>query len=345
MNVRLSKWVVAGSLAALVTAPAARAQYRGMHEVDEPVFKTDHELVVERKKPRFYRRPSCDTAEAQLAYARERLETSGNGRKTRAAFRNLVHEWHNAPEAVLAQQQFAALLEEARKYKAAFMEYQYLVEFFPGQFPYEQVLEHQFQLAQVVQHERVGRLILLGGVKAPERAIPLFEKVAANGPNSRWAPQARFKVGQIHEELKEYAEAVRAYEIVANGYPGTDLALEAAYRRAECLFTSATRRPRDEKSLRAAVVALSRFVTDNPSHDAIDVAKAHLDEARTHLAAVYYERAVFYDEKARQPRAALLAYDTFVKECPWSDRIPVAAGRMKTLQQQINEEDGADAQL
>jgi hypothetical protein len=49
---------------------------------------------------------------------------------------------------------------------------------------------------------------------------------------------------------------------------------------------------------------------------------------------LYYERAVFYDEAARKPEAAIIAYRDFISLFPSSERRKTAEERIKALQQQ-----------
>ena len=107
-----------------------------------------------------------------------------------------------------AQFCYAQLLQERGQLQKAFDEFQVLVDNFAGRFPkYNDVLAHQFKLAKLIMERRTGEFFVFDGFLAPERAIPLLEKVIQNGPQSRHAPEAQYLIGQAEEHIQEYEES------------------------------------------------------------------------------------------------------------------------------------------
>jgi outer membrane protein assembly factor BamD (BamD/ComL family) len=283
----------------------------------------------EKKTTGWFSRPKARTPEEQLAWANDLLAT-GHKRAAARQYYALVATWHESPQAPAAQLAYAKLIEERGNDLEAFDEFQYLIDRFAGLFPFEEALDHQFRIANTVMTQRHGRF-LFGGYTAPERALPLFEQIVKNGPQWKHTPQAQFHIGLIHEENKDHDKAIAAYETIQVSYPDSPEVEESRFRRARCLYTLVNAAPRHEPGYRDALSALSMFLQDYPKSDKAQTAGQYLDELKERLAAMYYERAVFYDTVARRPRSAVIAYADFIRNFPTSRLAAEAGDRMDAL--------------
>lgn len=310
--------------------PAVRAQ--------EMEFKAELEGLPEKKRPGIFHRPAKDSPASQLEYANRLLDT-GKPRKAMKQYCALVHEWHDSPEAVTAQMACAELLEERRSYFRAFDEFQYLIDNYTGRFPYEQAIEHQFRIAHYLMTAKRCKFFIFPGFSAPERSLPLFEKIVQNAPDWDRTHQAQFFIGLIHEQIRQYGPAIKAYETVQYRYPDSYSAAESSFRRAYCLYITANTRPRDEAGCRNAVSALARFLRDYPGNENADIAQKYLYKLKKRLAAMHYERAVFYDRIAKRPQAALITYSDFIKKFPSSDMAAQANKRIEALKMELENEE------
>lgn len=322
------------SILAVLTllAPVTPAQFQSPRGIDSPDPLTEKPA---RKKPRWFGGPAMTNAAEQLAYANKLLGQPGCRDDAEKQYRELVHEWHQSPEAPLAQMAYAGLLEERGKSRKAFEECQYLIEYFAGDFPYEGVLDRQFRIANEVMTGKQAKFFIFPGFDAPERAVPMFRRIVENAPSWKKAAEAQYLVGVILEGNKEYSEAILAYEKVMAGYPKSDYAPEAEFRRSVALYELANKQPRDEKSCRAALTALSRYLNRYADSDSAELAGQYRQELQDRLISLYYERAVYYDRVAKRPEAALIAYRDFVQRCPSSERVPAVETRIKQLTDQL----------
>lgn len=312
--------------------PLARAQ-------EAPGTETRAEKRVERKRPSFFHRPTMASAEKEMEYA-DKLRAAGRTGKAMKHYLAIVHTWHDASLAPAAQFLYANLLEESGKYETAFEEYQYLIDFFTGSVPHEQIVESQFRIANEVMGARHGRFLFLKGFTMPERALPLFKQVAQNAPTGKRAAEALFNAGLIQEQQKEYADAILEYEAVESRYPDHDLAEKAGFRRVHCLYLLAKASPRDEATCSNAVAGLTAYLSRHARGSDEAAARENLTEMKEHLAGLYYERAAFYDRIARNPRAAVVAYEDFASRFPWSQKaegVRKRIGEMKTELEARNE--------
>ncbi|MBP7568682.1 MAG: outer membrane protein assembly factor BamD [Acidobacteria bacterium] len=295
--------------------------------------KPYHE-TVEKKGWFIFGRTAKPTAAEQWAYAQQ-LEQAGRANKAAKQYYRLIVRWPQAPEAGPAQYRYAQWMDRRGKLLHAFDEYQRLFDRFNGQFPFEEVLNRQFEIAEEVMTTKKGRFLFLPGFAAPERAIPLFEKIIANAPGSEKAARAQLLVGRAHELGKTYEDAIAAYLTTLNRYPGSAMAEEAGFHAAKCYYRLALENPNDEQLMENAWAAVAVFLTRYPGSDnalEAEVYRADLYDRRSELA---FRRADFYDRISRRPEAALLAYRAFLKQFPSSKRVDQARSRVEALEAKL----------
>jgi tetratricopeptide (TPR) repeat protein len=327
MRARGYPWVAAFGLL-VFCASVGRTQQQD--DFGTPSAPLDEDISPERKHPSIFRRPAMDTPAKQLEYA-SRLAAEGETREAAKQFRNAVHAWHETPEAVQAQIAYARLLETRGKLRKAFVEYQYLVDRFPGRFPYDEVLDRQMRIANAVASERHWEFLLLPGFDAPERAIPLLKQIVKNAPRWERVPEIQYRIAALHDELGEDEQAIEAYGLLASRYRNSELAPDAAFARAQCIHRLAVRRGRDEKPLRDALEAFQLFLHDYATHDRAPLARERVAELRGRLADMAFARAVFYERKNGTSDAARIAYTRFLDEFPDGPQAAAARVRLDRL--------------
>jgi outer membrane protein assembly factor BamD (BamD/ComL family) len=281
-----------------------------------------------------FNRPAKKNPADQLAHA-DQLFAEGSLKKAGKAYKALAVTWPGSPESVPAQLRYARSLDARGKSEKAFEAYQTLMEANAGGFPYDDVLQRQFDLAQEMMHRRHGRLLLLGGFQAPERAVPMFEKVVQNGPRSPVAAEAQYLIGWAYEISDQLELAVVAYMTAQHRYPDTAYAEKSSFGRARALYRLSEESPNDEEALEQAWAGVVLFLNTYPQSEEIEVAKAYRDTLYSRRARTAYEKAVFYDRKAKKPAAALQAYRSFVKLFPGSEWVAVAQSRIDRLAAQV----------
>ena len=297
--------------------------------------KQNAEERIDRRGAGFFSRPARDTPAEQLAYARA-LESKGWKRRAIRAHGILVRMWHESPEAVQAQFARARLTEELGKFRAAFDEYEYLLSQFSAGFPYYEVLDRQFRIANHIMTERHWDFLWLPGYTVPDGALPLWEKIARNAPGWERTPQILFFIASTYETNGDFEEALVAYTRLRNRHPDSPFSAESDLGRARCLHEIANARPRDEQACRDALSSLAMFLRDYPDNPGAKDAQERLDSARERLAALYYDRALFYERGShRKPEAALIAYRDFVLNFPGSSYALAAASRINELEKQL----------
>jgi len=329
---RTANGLFVAALTLLLPALAAWGQVGtpGGDSGQTPAFQeTDPYEKPDRKEPSMWHIPSENTPAAQFARA-TRFEQEQRRSRAISAYDALVHKWHTSPEAVRAQRNLAHLLEESGQYEEAFFEYQYLVGHFTGQFPFLDVLDHQYRCANALCG--IDNKFLGLSTRSMKDIRRMYERLLRNGPNWPKAPEVGLRIGELHEAEEESPEAVAAYEQVQNRFPGTPAAHDAAYRAAVCRHQFATAHPRDTQSRNDAIAALAAFLRNYPSDPAAEGARARLTELEQQSLEATYAQAVFYDRNRHDRTAAIAAYREFVRRFPDAPQAREATARLQILE-------------
>ncbi|MEI8138410.1 MAG: tetratricopeptide repeat protein [bacterium] len=287
-------------------APPPSSPYTQSKDDDKPRVK---------RGIHWYRSPQCETAAQQLQLA-FKYYNDGRYRKAANSYQALVYAWPDSPEAPQAQLALAKVQEIRQRFAKAFDEYQYLFEYYPGQFDYQEISDRQFKIANYMMKTPKASFLFFPGFDAPERALPMYEKIIKNAPTGGQAATAQLNIGIIHELNEEEEDAVTAYETFQNRYSDANLAAQASFREAHCLVKIHTNRPNDEDACNAARAALVQFITTYPGHEKVEEARGFLKDLNDKQAKRAYDLARYYQTIAHRPKAAIVAYEDFLRKYP-----------------------------
>jgi len=278
----------------------------------------------------FFRKTRKPTPLEQLEYAQS-LETRGKYKAAGKQYYALVRRWPDAQEAATAQYNYARMLDKRGKRLHAFDEYQKLMEEYAGFFPYEEVLDKQFDIAKWLKARKKGKFLLFPGFSAPERAIPLLEKIIANGPAWERAPEAQYMIGKIYDETMQLELATVAFATLQYRYPTSPYAEKATFDKSYDLYRLAQESRNDQDLATSAYAALTFFINTYPRSDQYSQAREYRDILRQRQADALYKQARFYDKIAKKPKAAIIAYKRFIQQFPDSGWTPMAETRIQEL--------------
>jgi outer membrane protein assembly factor BamD (BamD/ComL family) len=325
-------WLSVALVAGVCAAPPAGTPDTGgaMGNLPESGKEAAPKARVKRGTP-WLLHPQKASAAAQNQYARG-LYDQGRLRKAAKAYLALVYAWPDSAEAADAQLAYAQILEKRGDYTKAFDEYQYLIDHYAGHFDYLFIVERQFMIANYMMTARRGKVLFLPGFAAPERALPMLEKILENAPSWEKAAHAQFNIGLIHEQSDRDLElAVAAYELVQNRYGSSEFAAPAAFRAGQCLYRLYLKHPNDEGACNAARMALIQFIRAYPEDDSAPAARAGLRDLDARQATLALDRARYYDRILKRPAAALIAYTDCAQRFPATDQARQARARMEEL--------------
>jgi outer membrane protein assembly factor BamD (BamD/ComL family) len=290
-------------------------------------FDADNRL--RQKEKSFWFSTSEETAEAQLAYARQK-EAGGSFNRARKAYEALVRAWPTAPQAAEAQFALAQLFESNKKYEKAFDEYQYLLTFYAGHCPYNEILDRQLRIANFLLHDNRSMFGLALSGMGPVRER--FEQIVRNAPRSAVAPEAMLIIGSIRVNERELEEAIAVYDGLLNRFPGAPQAASAQFLAAQCRHEIAVKHSYNEARCREAIAFLKSVLARVPNHPQKEQMTAWMSEMSALLVEQNYLKAVFYDTKQRNAEAAKSAYRRFLSEFPDSKYAPQVRARLAELE-------------
>lgn len=289
----------------------------------------DQDDRIAQKKKSFWFSVSQKTPEKQLEYARKR-ESDGQLNSARKAYEALIREWPTSPFAAEAQLNLASLQEKREKYEKAFDEYQYLLTYYAGHCPFNEILDREFRIANSLLHNNRSMFgwILSGMDPIRER----FEQIVRNAPRSAMAPEAMLIIGSIRVSQNELDEAVAVYGGILNRFPESSQASSAAFLAGQCRHTLAVKHSYNEPRCREAIAFFKATLARWPNHPQKDQMTAWQNELTALLLEQNYLQAVFYDTRQRNSEAAKAAYRRFLTEFSDSKYGPAVRNRLAELE-------------
>ncbi len=290
-------------------------------------FETDTRLP--QKKTSFWFSTSAASPDKQLAYARAK-EAAGAKSSARKGYEALVREWPTAPEAAEAQYALARLLESLQKYERAFDEYQYLLTYYAGHCPFNEVLDRQYRIANHLLHN--NRSMFGWKLSGLEPIRERFETIVRNAPRSAIAPEVMLVIGGIRVSAGERQEAVSVYDGLLNRFPKSPQAVSAGYLAAQCRYELSVRYSYNESRCRDAIGFIKATLGRTPAHPQKEQMTAWLNELTALLVEQNYRQAVFYDTRQRNAGSAKAAYRRFLTEFAESKYAPEVRARLAELE-------------
>jgi outer membrane protein assembly factor BamD len=233
-------------------------------------------------------------------------------------YRRVIRRWPQSSSTQDARLGLADSLCAIGYYYQGYKEYQTLIEKHPNTTHFDTVLQRQFE---------IGNLFLAGarqkawGVRwfpSPERAIEVFETVVKNGPYSKVAPAAQYRIGIAYEQQNDYLAAVHAYEKLEERYPKDPLAESAQFQIGYAYKKESVRAEYDQNSANQAIAAFNDFLLRYPGSDKGPLVEKYLTAMKEDQAKGLYNIGSFY-EKMEKYKSALIYYNDVIEKNPRSD--------------------------
>jgi outer membrane protein assembly factor BamD len=253
-----------------------------------------------------------DRAKDQLEVAQEAFDAGQLKLATRAAKR-VTDVWPLSDFAPRAQYIVGRAYEGRGRADRGFKAYQQLIERYPKLENYEEVLQRQFDIANLYLN---GKWFYLWGVipAGPDRdkTVDMYEKIIRNGPYSAVAPQAQMSIGAARERQRDWELAVRAYERAADRYHDQPkVASDAVYRAGMAYVQEAEDAEYDQSAATRAINAFTDFAALYPEDARVPEVRQRIVDLHRVRADGSYRIARYY-EKKRRLDGALIYYNEVV---------------------------------
>ena len=329
-------WVAALAASVLCAAPGQRIAGSGFggnspYATDAyPGFDGLDDLPKpERREKSWFLHVERETPAEQFAYAKE-LAENDEIKKACKMCDALVREWPASAEAPQAQLMFAMLLAKSlEEYDEAFEQIGYLLDFYPRSCAYEELVEYQYKLVNLMLREKKT---FLGMSFTSTRVMRQhYEMVVRRAPGASYVPEAMLKIADLREQDQQYEEAVLVYAALISRFPNSTEANTAAYLQAKARMWLVRRLAYNLPRCRDTAGYLKQTLKRLPDHPQAEEMKTWLDELKNYMAEDAYVRAKFYDSRQRTKHAAIASYERFLEEYPDSEYVEMVSRRIDEL--------------
>ncbi|HWI56960.1 MAG TPA: outer membrane protein assembly factor BamD [Bacillota bacterium] len=269
-------------------------------------------------------------AKEQLEVAQTAFDKHDYNLALKAA-RRVDRVWPLSDYAPQAQQLVGRCYEVKGRDERAFKEYQKLVEKHPKFPAYQEVLQHQFAIANKFLDGKWFRLWGVIPFCSMERTAGMYEKIVKNGPYSEVGPQAQLKLGAAREKQSDYPLAAKAYETAADRYHDRpQVAAEALYKEGHAYKKQAQTAEYDQNTAGQAIATFTDFMTLYPNDSRVPETQKIIAGLKTEQARGNFQIARFY-EKYKKWNGALIYYNEVLLQDPNSPYAAEARQRIDEL--------------
>ncbi|MFC1809845.1 tetratricopeptide repeat protein, partial [Candidatus Omnitrophota bacterium] len=223
------------------------------------------------------------------------------------------------PQSSLASDAYFTLgkLQESQdEHYKAFTSYQHIVKEYPHVAYMEELLDRQFTIGLKFFE---GERLRIGGVPtmpSQTKAIEIFEAIKKNAPFSEYGEKAQFYIGLSYEKMKDYEEAMTAFNDLLEEYPTTEFASEASFKMADLVYKTAQRNLDNETLLDSAEEKFDEFIATYPNNiSAIEEASSRKKQLLEEQAERLYKIGRFY-ENQRHLESAKIYYALIINKYP-----------------------------
>ena len=255
-------------------------------------------------------------AKDQLDVAQKAFDAKDYSQARKAA-RRTVAQWPFSDYAPQAQYVLARSEEALGNEERAFKEFQRLVEKYPKIDNYDDALKQQFTIAN---HYLAGKWFRVLGTlplfPSMDRTIKYYEQIVKSGPYSSVGAQAQMNIGAAHEKklAKDYPEAARAYERVADRYNDQPIAAEAIYKAGQAYLKQAKTAEYDQSISAQAIATFTDFNTLYPDSDKVQETKKAISSLKTEQARGSFAIAHFYEKRSLWEGAQIYYNEVLIKD-------------------------------
>lgn len=146
-------------------------------------------------------------------------------------------------------------------------------------------------------------------------AIESFEKLRDWYPFSKYAILAELKIADAYYHLKEYEDAIFAYEEFENLHPRNEAIPYVIFQIGFCYFEQIDTIDRDQKSARKGLDAFNRLIKQFPEDVYANTAREHVKQCLKSLSGHEFYVGLFY-YKSRHYKAALNRFKAVISNYP-----------------------------
>jgi outer membrane protein assembly factor BamD (BamD/ComL family) len=228
-------------------------------------------------------------------------------------FVKLTRSYKDSDLAPEAQYYAGRSYEELGKYYFAFENYQKTVEKYPYTRRMEEIVEREYNIANIFQTKESPKLMDLELSLSLERSITIYKKTIENMPFGEYADKALYKMAESYRKMQKYNEAIEAYERIINDYPKSNLVPEAKYQLAYTVYEASKDPEYDQESTEIALEKFEKIAKTTPIPAIADEADKVLGRLKEKKAESLLKVAEFYEKRKKYMSALFYCNDIVEK--------------------------------
>ena len=264
----------------------------------------------------------------ELMNTARNAEEAGEAKKAIKNYDRVAKRYPNSIYAAEALYRTGLLYEKRRQYYKAFDSLQEIVQKYPNNPKFAQVIADQYRIANtLMEGKRAYMWGVIPGFKNREKAIEYFERIVANAPFSDYAPLSLMNIARGHQRMDANEEAIDALDRMINSYPRNVLTPDAYLKLAETHASLVDGPAYDQASTKAAITYYEDYLIQFPGDSGAGNAEQGLAGMKTMLAESKMILADYYYKYRRNYKAARVFYNEAITTFPDS---PVAE-RARTM--------------
>jgi TolA-binding protein len=249
-------------------------------------------------------------------------------------FLKLVREYPKSSYAPEALYYTGECLLKMKKYYDAFLQYQKMIEKYPGAKRLNDVIAKQMQIGNYFFHRKDYKIAGKSIPRSYDYPIEVYRQVLKNAPYSKYADHAQFYLAESYRISSKFDEAIQAYEALVEAFPESPYVAESRYKIALSSSGSSLEYAYTDKERDKAIKNFEEYMVQNNQMPRVNLARKEMKELKRKDAEKLYGIARQYD-KRKIYKASLFYYQDFYKKYPNSDMAETAQKRIEVLQDMV----------
>ncbi len=200
---------------------------------------------------------------------------------------------------------------DAGNYYKAHVDYDLLLEEFPGTDRIRQVAEREYRIGQALVQGEKKEFLILFEVSDPETGVEILRQVLDRYPTGDFADDARFTIANFYFQEARYTEALEEYKVLreSEDFKTSEWRHVALYQIAKCQEAGYQGPPYDTSSIQESRESYAEYENEDPSGSRIADSRARRAEIDLDLATSDLRKAKWYLQWGRPQAAAVFLRD------------------------------------
>ncbi|MCK4852577.1 MAG: outer membrane protein assembly factor BamD [Candidatus Omnitrophica bacterium] len=271
-----------------------------------------------------------DTPDEQFEWAM-RFFKNKEFQRSADEFIRLTRHYRDSDLAPEAQYYAGRSFEELGKYYFAYENYQKTVDSYPYTRRLEEIIEREYNIANILQTKETPKLMDLELNVSLDRAVTIYKKIIENSTFGKYADKSLYRMAECYRRMRNYNKAVDAYDRLVTDHPNSELVSEARYQLAYTMYEASLDPDYDQEGTEEALKKFERISKTTPVPAIAEEAEKAIGVLRGRKAQSLLKVAAFYEKQGRYG-SALVYYRDVLARFPETDAAGEAEERAGKLE-------------